>query len=209
MKKLLLSLMLFLFCPMLLFAQSIVVTWNANTDSDLAGYKVYYGTTASGTYGTVIDVGNVLTYTISNVPEKTTYYVAITAYDTSANESAKSTEASVTTLDVTPPGVPATPTITAGVKSLSLTWTAVTATDLGGYKIYYGTTSGVYGTPVDAGKVTSYTLTGLSDNTTYYIKITAYDTSGNESAKSTEVTGKTKDTTPPAPPAAPTLKISQ
>lgn len=208
MKKLLL-LLLFMFLPMMLFAQGIVVSWNANTESDLAGYKVYYGTTSSGSYSYVVDVGNVLTYTIKDVPELTTYYVAVTAYDTAANESVKSTEASIVTSDLTAPGVPSAPTATSGVKSLVLSWTAVTATDLAGYKIYYGIASDTYGTPVDAKKVTSYTLTGLSDNTTYYIRITAYDSAGNESAKSTEVTGKTKDTTAPTAPAAPTLKIAK
>jgi hypothetical protein len=60
-----------------------------NTDGSsltgLAGYKVYYGT-SSGFYTTVIDAGNVTAYTINNIASGT-YYFAITAYDTSGNES--------------------------------------------------------------------------------------------------------------------------
>ncbi len=66
-------------------------------------------------------------------------------------------------------------------------WTGNTETDLQGYKIYKGTTSGSYEDPISVGKVTSYSLTGLTNDTTYYIAISAYDTSNNESAKSAEV----------------------
>lgn len=202
-------LLLFLILPVMLSAQSIVVNWNANTETDLAGYKVYYGT-ASGVYGSPIDVGKVTTYTIANVLETTTYYIALTAYDTSGNESVKSVEASATTLDVTAPAVPGTPTVTPGTKSLLVSWAAVTSTDLAGYKIYYGTASGVYRAPVDVGKVTSYTISGLANNTTYYIRISSYDTSGNESAKNvTEVSSKTKDTMAPAAPGKPTITITK
>ena len=59
-------------------------------------------------------------------------------------------------------------------------------TDLAGFKIYYGTAAGVYGTPKDVpgATATTYDLTGLTRGTTYYIAATAYDTSGNESVKS-------------------------
>jgi len=88
-----------------LFAASIKVTWNANTEDDLAGYKIYYGT-ASGVYGDPIDVGNVTNGIIPDVADKTVYYVAVTAYDTSGNESGFSQEVSVDIPDVTAPAAP-------------------------------------------------------------------------------------------------------
>ena len=100
-----LCLFLFLACmPALGSAASILVSWNANTEDDLAGYKIYYGT-ATRSYGTGLDVGNVTSYQFSDVPPGRTYYVAVTAYDTSNNESGYSQEASVTTgsVDATPP----------------------------------------------------------------------------------------------------------
>jgi len=85
-------------------AGSATLSWSGNTESDLAGYKVYYGTTArTGTdpkvctmcgYSTKVDVGKVTTYTISNLTNNTTYYFSITAYDTSNNESVFSSEVS-------------------------------------------------------------------------------------------------------------------
>jgi fibronectin type 3 domain-containing protein len=194
-------LMLLLFIPTLVFGIGIRATWNANTETDLAGYKVYYGI-ATGVYGAPIDVGKVTTYDIGNLSESTKYFIAITAYDTSGNESLKSLEASITIPDVTPPAVPAAPSLTPGAKSMGVSWTAVATAAT--YKVYFGTATGVYGTPVTVSG-TSTTLTNLLDNTTYFVAISAIDASGNESAKSAEISGKTRDTVPPAVPAAPTL----
>ncbi len=69
------------------------LSWMPNTDSDLAGYKIYVGT-ASGVYGTPVDVGNVTTYTIGNLKVGSTYYFAVTAYDQNKNESPYSGEVS-------------------------------------------------------------------------------------------------------------------
>jgi len=79
------------------------LTWMApttNTDgsplTDLAGYKIYYGT-AQGVYTTTIDVGNVTTYIINNLAPGTYYFVTV-SYNTSGNESAYSNEISKTIL---------------------------------------------------------------------------------------------------------------
>jgi fibronectin type III domain protein len=69
----------------------------------------------------------------------------------------------------------------------TLTWDAVTAENLSGYKIYFGTASGEYTQSVSVGNDTSYTLDGLSNQTKYYMAVTAFDTSGSESAYSNEV----------------------
>lgn len=69
----------------------------------------------------------------------------------------------------------------------SLTWSAVTDTSLAGYKVYVGTASGRYGTPLDVGNLTSYTASNLSLGTTYYFVVTSYNSSGSESPYSNEV----------------------
>ena len=76
------------------FAAAILVKWNANTESDLAGYKIYYGSQPR-TYGASVNVGKVTSYQLGNVNTGRTYYIALTAYDTSGNESGYSTESSV------------------------------------------------------------------------------------------------------------------
>ncbi len=72
--------------------------------------------------------------------------------------------------------------------SLSLAWDASTSPNVGGYKIYYGTASKTYSANVDAGNVTSYEITGLTEGKTYYLALKAYDTTHTlESGFSTEV----------------------
>jgi hypothetical protein len=84
---------LFLY-PVIGLAAAVNVSWNANTESDLAGYIIYYGT-QSGNYAAAVDAGKVTSYRFNDVPTGRTYYVAVSAYDTSGNESDLSSEASV------------------------------------------------------------------------------------------------------------------
>lgn len=89
-------------CPAVA-AQSVTLAWDASTEPDLAGYRVYYGT-AQRQYSAHIDVGNVTTFTINDLADGT-YYFAATAYDAAGNESAFSNEVS-TDVDGTPPAAP-------------------------------------------------------------------------------------------------------
>jgi len=59
--------------------------------------------------------------------------------------------------------------------------------DLAGFKIYYGNVSHSYDGSIDVGNVTFSVVGNLGDGLTYYFSITAYDTSGNESGYSNEV----------------------
>lgn len=79
---------------------------------------------------------------------------------------------------------------------VTLSWEAPTTnsdgsplTDLGGYKLYCGQSSGTYGTVKDVGNILAYPISNdLPIDGTYYCSATAYDTSGNESPYSNEVT---------------------
>jgi len=72
---------------------TISLAWDANTESDLAGYKVYYGT-ASGSYGAPISVGKVTSYQLGGLTPGQTYFITLTAYDTAGYESGFSNEVS-------------------------------------------------------------------------------------------------------------------
>ena len=88
---------------------------------------------------------------------------------------------------------------------IKLAWDANTESDLGGYKIYYGTSSKSYGNSIDVENVTTFTLTGLTQGQSYFIVVTAYDTSNNESGYSNEVSGVATDPTPPVSETPPTI----
>ena len=73
---------------------------------------------------------------------------------------------------------------------MTLAWTANGEPDLAGYKVYVGTASGTYSFPGSAfvtGKVTNYTVSNLPKGQTYFLAISAYDSAGNESPLSAEV----------------------
>ena len=74
---------------------STTLTWNANTENDLAGYKIYRATTSGG-YGALIATvpGNVTTYIAAGLQVGKTYFFVITAYDSAVNESVRSKEVS-------------------------------------------------------------------------------------------------------------------
>ena len=72
-------------------AQSLTLAWDQNSEPDVIGYKVHYGQT-SGSYTQTLDVGNATNATLSSLVEGQTYYFAVSAYDTSALESALSNE---------------------------------------------------------------------------------------------------------------------
>jgi hypothetical protein len=86
--------------------RTVNVAWDASSEPDIAGYKLYYGT-ASGSYAASIDVGDVLTYSVSDLDEGATYYFAAKAYNTAGIEgSTYSNEVSSEVQVVTLPGTP-------------------------------------------------------------------------------------------------------
>jgi len=70
-------------------AAQVTLAWDPSDGA--TGYNIYYGTT-SKVYTSVVNVGNVTTFTFSNLANNTTYYFAATAYDLSGNESDYSDE---------------------------------------------------------------------------------------------------------------------
>lgn len=65
-------------------ARAVILEWDANTETNLAGYRVYSGR-QSRVYDSVLDVGNQTLAQLTTQPG-TTYY-AVTAYDTDGLES--------------------------------------------------------------------------------------------------------------------------
>ncbi len=87
MKKFILALLLCVSCLFgsVALAEDINISWDANTETNVTGYKLHYGT-VEGVYTDTIDVGNVLSYVLPLNAGK--YYITATAYDIDGNESA-------------------------------------------------------------------------------------------------------------------------
>jgi chitodextrinase len=145
------------------------ISWTASTDNvGVVGYRVYRNGTQVGTVtGT--------SYSDTNHAASTTYAYTVSAYDQAGNSSAQSASLNVTTTATPPPTV----------YSVTLAWDAPTTnvdgsplTNLAGYWLYYGTSSGVFTTNVNIGNVATYTVSNLSYGT-YYFAVKAYNSNNN------------------------------
>ena len=83
--------------------RSVTLSWDANSEPDIAGYRVYWGT-SSGVYDQFRDVSQ-NTASVSNLTVGGRYYFAVTAYNEAGLESGYSEEISVIVQspDSTPP----------------------------------------------------------------------------------------------------------
>src|SRR5258707_15670013 len=69
-----------------IMADSVTLTWDPYSIPNLAGYRLYSGTTP-GVFTQRIEVGNSTTISVSDLTEGQTYFFAVTAYNTSGAES--------------------------------------------------------------------------------------------------------------------------
>jgi fibronectin type 3 domain-containing protein len=174
----------------------VTLNWTAATAA--ANYTVKRATTsgaetslATGILGT--------SYTNTGLTNNTTYYYVVDSVNSLGTPGPNSSEVSIApnaTLPLAPTGV----TATAGNANVTVSWTA--STGASNYTIRRGTaTGGPYGTTATV-TTTTDTLTGLTNNTTYYFVVAAGNTSGT--GANSNQTSATPEA-PPAPPAAPTF----
>ena len=175
------------------YSAQTTLAWDTNSENDLAGYTLHYGI-ATASYDNSIDVKNVISYTVTNLVENETYFFAVTAYDTSSNESDYSLEVSYTVPDTTPPTDTTPPSVpnslTANAISdtqIDISWvSSIDDVAVAGYKIFKN------GIEIAVTGNTSYQDTGLTPSTTYLYSVSAFDATGNESIKSLESSATTQ-----------------
>ena len=175
-------------------AAQATLAWDPNTESDLAGYKIHFGT-ASGNYTVHTDVHNVTSYTVTGLTAGQTYYFAVSAYDASGNESGYSNEVSYSIPGDN--GAPSTPATPSGASSAPVN-TAITfstsATDPNGDSLQYRYDWG-------DGALSSYGVASQSHSWSaagqYAVKAQARDSLGAESAWSSAKTVTVSNSLPP------------
>jgi chitodextrinase len=86
-------------------AAQLALTWDPNTEPDIAGYIVEWGVGTS--YTNTVDVGKVTTWTLTNAVEGTTYSFRVVAYNTAGERSDPSTAVSGSATAVPPAPAPA------------------------------------------------------------------------------------------------------
>lgn len=142
------------------------------------------------------------------------YVYRILAYDKAGNRSALSNPLLVKLHDVTPPRAPVITKILGGDRQITLRWARNRETDFAKYRVYRAqseeTSSDVREmkmmAEINVGTET-YTddVAGLTD---YWYRLTAVDTSGNESVPTSKRKGRAYDQSPPEAPVWSSLKRS-
>lgn len=92
--------------------------------------------------------------------------------------------------NTTPPPTPTNVQASGGTNQVTISWQAVTATYLLGYRVFAATSATGPWTELTSGpqSATSGTFTGLGGGQTWYVEVTAEDYATNQSAPSTPVT---------------------
>ena len=107
-------------------AHAQTLTWDPNTEPDIAGYVVSVGT-QSGVYAKNVDVGVQTSYPLTNLDPTQSYYFAVRAYNSEGLYSAYSSEISLPA--IAPPGTTVINSLTANstyplLAGRPVTWTA-------------------------------------------------------------------------------------
>ncbi|MFH1859906.1 MAG: fibronectin type III domain-containing protein [bacterium] len=191
-------------------ASTLDISWTAPGDNGSRGtvtsYDIRYSTTPilEANWSSCTEIfgepeplsgGKAQTFTVCGLKFNTKYYLAMKAVDDAGNISVLSNCKSGTTTGKFP-SPPGNLAAIAMDSQLILNWSPTNVPDVGGYLVYYGTVScggtsnkQSYNQPMDAGKVCTYTLTGLNNGTKYYISVRAYNTNQYPSDYSMEITG--------------------
>ncbi|MCR4396172.1 MAG: fibronectin type III domain-containing protein, partial [Candidatus Saccharicenans sp.] len=166
------------------------LSWNDNSGGE-TGFRVERKT-GSGNWSTLTNLAtDVTSYPDTSVVESTTYTYRVFAYNGSG-DSAASNEATVTTPALTVPLAPSgLQAVALSASSVRLTWVD-NAYNEDGFLIERKTgSSGSWSQVGTAGQdTTTYTDSGLSELTTYYYRVRAYNNAGqsdysNEAAVTT------------------------
>jgi chitinase len=166
------------------FASTITLQWDPETAPDLAGYKVYYSTSAAAPFtgagatqgASPVNVTTATTATITGLDPAQAYYFAVTAYSIAGVESPYSNTVLVPEL------IPPTVSITSPANNATATGTvsvAVNATDnVGVARLEFYVNGVLQATDSSAPYLFSWNTSALASGV-YTLSVKAYDAADN------------------------------
>lgn len=162
----------------------VVVTWQTSMSKDVNGYRIYRAEEGKEP----VMIGEVKKDVFSFIDDKAErgkkYFYQMTAVDKAGNESEKTKPVAVVPSDIERPPTPQGIKIVFTDKGVQISWEAVKVDDLLGYNVYRADyPSGVY-QKLNEQPLKETFLLDTDGKLTHYYKITAVDTSQNESLPS-------------------------
>jgi len=168
------------------YAASVQLQWDPNVETDLAGYKVYYGTdTAPLTSSVPVDVQNQTDTIISGLDPGTSYSFAVTAYNDAGLESSFSNI--ITVAEQSPPTVAITSPANNSTVSDTVSVNVSAADNVGVTKVEYYVNNVLLGTDTATPYSFSWDTSSAAPGV-YTLTVKAYDAAGNVSQSSSSVT---------------------
>ncbi len=169
--------------------RSIKLTWQLNTEADLAGYVILRQADGIGSFTQIATASPVTQYTDTTAVVGTSYRYQVGAVDLSGNTSPYAqTEAVTAIVDNTAPAAPVFGDTLALNRSAQLSWVAATESDIASYQLYRQIGNAAATLVAQLGVVTTYRDNGLTNGTGYTYRLVAIDAAGNRSATSNPVT---------------------
>ncbi|MBN0049084.1 hypothetical protein JS756_34390 [Streptomyces actuosus] len=177
----------------------LTLRWDANTEPDLAGYRVYRSTssTVELTEANLLTTVSSSSYTDEPPQTGAAFSYVVTAVDNNGHESAPSGTARYDTYDTTAPSAPAIRTPDTSGSNLVIKWTAVGGAAV--YRVYRATSADGPFSRIAETSQTSAEDTSTTEDVQYFYRVTAVDSAGNESRPSMTISAYGPDIVAPSP----------